>query len=78
MPSRSNSNDMGFIDFKINWFIMRIGRAFAYSGMKAFVPKINQYIKENYDSLKQEVAENDIRRIKEVVPATQANGPHDR
>ena len=52
---------MGFVDFKIHWMLMKLGRSFVYSGTRSFMKKVDKYISENYESLQEEVARSPIR-----------------
>ena len=52
---------MAYVDFKVNWILVRMGRPFIYSGSRSYVRKVREYIKENKELLAREVAESDMR-----------------
>ena len=52
---------LGFLDFKVPWLVVRMGRPFLYSGMTKFQSKVNAYITENYDKVKKESNDSPLR-----------------
>ena len=52
---------MAYTDFKIHWMLVKLGRSFIYSGSRSYMKNVDKYIKENYESLKEEVASSALR-----------------
>ena len=42
---------MGYVDFKVHWIWIKLGRPFFYNGVRAFIEKVDKYIQENYEKL---------------------------